>query len=188
MRPSRRASTALAAAGAALALSACNPITMFASELAPQEYYAYGWYAGPPEAWMEAAVSGAPGIDVWVAGGVERSFMTGPADRWCTSSVDGSVVPCSGNDFVVFNDDVQWVPANDGATFVRLITVYDEEPAEVFAMCTSQETWEQIPCPGSLEITIRTVGWDGQLVGDLEPGEYAGGAGTATAPATAKRR
>jgi hypothetical protein len=158
-------------AGVLVLAAGCNPVqpVLYRFDVFPlfPEFWGAADYDGPPEAWVEVSVSGAGGLDVFLYAGVHRSLQTGPTDRWCADQITGELYPCFVGESRLIAFTV--APAVDDPAFVRpTVTIWPGERVSVQVRCEDPGPGGLgLPCPDSLRIELRTVDWDGDLVGEL---------------------
>ncbi len=123
-------------------------------------------YSGPPDSWIEIAVSGAPSHAVYAFAVIRNEDLTGGTARDCAGS-GGVVVPCTLTALSVQTPDQRLV-AGDGSEFVRLITMWPDERVGIVLVCVDPVT-QELGCPTTLRTALRAVDDAGVLAGALTP-------------------
>lgn len=152
----------LVVAVASLLLVACNPLTFDPQVSYPGFEVGRVTVTGTDPMWIEGAVSGTDGYAIYALALVHDEELTGPTDRACV--VAGLVEPCvdSLSDVrtpsqTVLTDDGSWGP---------MMTVWPDEVVEIWLVCIDEAT-QDLACPDSLRLRVRTTDDAGNPVGDI---------------------
>jgi hypothetical protein len=151
---------------ACLVLAACNPLLSDPVSVGGELDQTAARYAGPPAAWTEVLVSGATEDDVFAFALVRDDARHGPAERSCAGPEDVAV-PCDVTLHDVRMPNQRTVPG-DASRYVRLMTVWPDETIDVVLVCVDRAT-NELGCPTSLRVALRTVDDGGARTGVLVP-------------------
>jgi hypothetical protein len=142
-------------------LSACNPLPLTPQPWLPGASETTAWYEGPPEAWVEVQVVGADDVLTVVSSSV---MVHDGVDRWCMAENQVDVIPCPWSGPWAFSP-YAWTGGTPSENWVRTITVWPGEAVHIGIGCSHAGT--PTDCPETMRVIVRTVGWDGALVGDV---------------------
>lgn len=147
---------------ASLVLAACNPLTFDPQVSYPGFEVGRVTVTADDPVWIEGAVTGTDGYVIYALALVHDEERTGPTDRSCV--VAGDVEPCL-DTLSDVRTPTQTVLTADGSRG-RLMTVWPEEDVEIWLVCIDEAT-EDLACPDSLRLKVRTTDEAGNPVGDI---------------------
>lgn len=148
---------------AALALlTACNPLSFDPQVSYPGFEVGRATVTGTDPMWLEARVAGAADHPIYALAAVRQPDVQGPTARSCDQA--GETVPCE----VVLGDVRQpgQTVLEDGGAWLPLMTLWPDETVEIWLVCIDPVT-NDLSCPDSLRLELRTVDDEGTLAGDL---------------------
>jgi hypothetical protein len=140
---------------AAALLAACNPVTL------PDNGYGYGVvvYVGPSGGWVEVSIAGLGGVEAeyWQ---VVATLDSDP--RLCRDAGTGAIESCSGGGGGFLGTD-QYVVTT--TAFRPTYSPVHDDVVTTYFRC--RLSGAEVPCPGSIRVTLRAVDTNGRLIGDF---------------------
>lgn len=149
-----------------LLLAACNPLISDPVSVGGEFEQTSPRYFGPPAAWLNVAVSGAPVYDVFVFALIHNRDLVGPTARSCAGGA--TIAPCDVTAFDVRMPNQPRVFA-DGSHVAPLMEIWSGETIQVVLVCVDRGT-QELGCPPSVRTILRAVDANGIQVGHLVPG------------------
>jgi hypothetical protein len=138
---------------AAALLAACNPVTL------PADGYGVARYVGPSGGWVEFSIAGLGGVEVEY---YQIVAMLDSDPRLCRDAGTGAIETCDGSPLGVRTDQYVVTTTAFRPTYSP---VHDDLVINYFFRC--RRSGGEVPCPGSIRVTLRVVDTNGQLMGDF---------------------